>query len=290
MTVTHTSVNGSRFDREAIERQLDKIFQFPVFTESAILRKFLEFIVGQTLDGNENCVKEYTIAINVLGKPAHFKPHENGIVRIHAGRLRRALHRYYEESGDKDAVYISVPKGKYLPCFSDKRPDADGMYFDDNSPEHHVLHNLHRSPIFAVLPFRHSPQNELLNSLAEGVSMQLSTSLSRDRNYSVVAYQAVAGVCDKRTDIKEVCEKLHADIIIDGNFQLIKDHLRINFQIIRTSTMEQVWGEMFERKLTPATIFPLQDEIVRLAVTAIESRQIIPSTPIFKSASVKAAV
>src|SRR4030095_1560150 len=99
MTVTQTSDKGLRFSREAIERQLAKIFQFPVFTESAILRRFLEFIVGQTLAGNENCVKEYTIAINVLGKPVYFKPQENCIVRIHAGRLRRALNRYYDESG-----------------------------------------------------------------------------------------------------------------------------------------------------------------------------------------------
>ena len=290
MTVTQTSVNGSRFAREAIERQLDKIFRFPVFTDSTILRKFLEFIVGQTLDGNENCVKEYTIAMNVLGKPAHFKPHENGIVRIHAGRLRRALHRYYEESVDLDPIFISVPKGKYVPCFSDKRPDAEGLCQDDNNGYFQLLHNLHKSPVFAVLPFHHSPKNELLNSLAEGLCMQLSTSLARDREHIVVAYQAVKSVCDKTADIREICEKLGANIIIDGNLQLIKDKLRINIQIIRSGTMEQIWGEIFERTLTSATIFTLQDEIVSLAGSAIESRQVIAAGAVINPGPVKAAV
>ena len=79
------------FSVAAVEEQLERIFRDPHFTESAILKKFLSFIVQETIHGRSNCLKEYTIAINVLEKPSSFNPQENGIVRIHAGRLRRAL-------------------------------------------------------------------------------------------------------------------------------------------------------------------------------------------------------
>jgi TolB-like protein len=273
MTVTQTANNSLRFSHEAIKRQLDKIFRFPVFSESAILRRFLDFIVGQTLAGNENCVKEYTIAINVLGKPVHFKPQENGIVRIHAGRLRRALNRYYDESGAEDPIFISIPKGKYIPNFGDRPQPNTAQFEHEPGQPIHILHRLHPAPILAVLPFHFSPVSELLASFAEGVSMQLSTSLARDRRHSVVAFQVVKSIFERTSDIRELTEALHADIMIDGNLQLLNDRLRFNLQIIKTISLEQIWGELFERTLTSSTAFNVQDEMVRLATTVIEVQE-----------------
>src|SRR4029079_6139858 len=108
------------FNVAAVEEQLERIFRDPHFTESAILRKFLSFIVQETTHGRSNCLKEYTIAINVLEKPLNFNPQENGIVRIHAGRLRRALSEYYSDIGRNDQIVITIPKGKYVPIFSNR--------------------------------------------------------------------------------------------------------------------------------------------------------------------------
>src|SRR3982750_4219074 len=101
------------FSKELIHEQLQRIFLDPFFANSAILRKFLSYIVDETLDGHASWLKEYTIGIAVLNKAANFKPQENGIVRIHAGRLRRALNHYYSENANTDPVYITVPKGSY---------------------------------------------------------------------------------------------------------------------------------------------------------------------------------
>ena len=50
-------------------------------------------------------LKEYTIAVNVLDKPTNFKPQDNSIVRIHAGRLRRALNHFYN-TNETPELYI----------------------------------------------------------------------------------------------------------------------------------------------------------------------------------------
>jgi hypothetical protein len=64
------------FSVAAVEEELERIFRDPHFTESAILKKFLSFIVHETVQGRSNCLKEYTIAVNVLEKPLSFNPQE----------------------------------------------------------------------------------------------------------------------------------------------------------------------------------------------------------------------
>src|SRR3954451_5221818 len=118
MSTISPPVTGTRLSKEVINQQLERIFLDPLFLNSPILKKFLSFIVDQALLGNANLLKEYTIAVNVLDKPTNFKPQENSIVRIHAGRLRRALNHYYNAREVPEPVFISVPLGTYVPVFA----------------------------------------------------------------------------------------------------------------------------------------------------------------------------
>jgi hypothetical protein len=109
---------GLAFSKDEIQHQLQKITSDPIFAVSDILQRFLIFITEETLEGRSNQLKEYTIGLKVLHKPFNFNPRQDAIVRIHAGRLRRALHQYYQQSGVDDPIFISIPKGCYLPAFS----------------------------------------------------------------------------------------------------------------------------------------------------------------------------
>ena len=91
--------SGFAFSKDQIYQQLQTIFADPTFAVSDILKRFLSFITEETLEGRSNQIKEYTIAVKVLHKPFGFNPKEDAIVRIHAGRLRRALRQYYKGNG-----------------------------------------------------------------------------------------------------------------------------------------------------------------------------------------------
>jgi hypothetical protein len=108
----------SKVSKDEVVKELQKIFRSPAFRDSLILKKFLTFIVDETIEGRSNCLKEYTVALSVLNKPHDFNPQLNGIVRIHAGRLRKALVTYYSSEGAGDEVQISIPKGNYIPQFN----------------------------------------------------------------------------------------------------------------------------------------------------------------------------
>ena len=113
---------------EAIRQQLEKILTSPQFVNSPNLRNFLRFIVEKTLAGESTDIKGYTVATQVLGRKADFDPNLDPIVRIQAGRLRRALEQYYGVQGKSDAVVIDVPKGSYVPVFrSVSRQEGAGV-------------------------------------------------------------------------------------------------------------------------------------------------------------------
>ena|SRR5450631_2443109 len=111
------------FQKELILRQVKKILSHPLFIRSGILRRFLLYIIQETLSGRTNTLKEYTIAIGVLKKPVDFNPKNNCIVRIHAARLRNRLTNYYQETNQDNDLIISVPKGSYIPSFQRGRRD-----------------------------------------------------------------------------------------------------------------------------------------------------------------------
>ena len=121
MNSTEKPVLG--YSKEEIDQQLQRICADPIFAVSDILMRFLSFIVEETLLGRSNQIKEYTIGMNVLNKPGSFNPSLDAIVRIHAGRLRRALHQYYEVNGKNDPIRILMPKGNYVPVFSPNAKD-----------------------------------------------------------------------------------------------------------------------------------------------------------------------
>ena len=102
---------------DAVRCQLGRILASPEFCAARRRAKFLEYIVHRTLAGQEESLKEYTIAVEVFDRGPQFDPKADGVVRTQAGLMRRHLERYYASEGRHDPVLIIVPKGHYVPKF-----------------------------------------------------------------------------------------------------------------------------------------------------------------------------
>lgn len=110
-----------RLDERAaaiIRAGLGRILSSDGFRAAPQLSSFLSFVVERTVEGRAAELKGYTIAVEALGRPADFNPQIDPIVRVEAGRLRRALTQYYSGEGQADPVQISMPVGAYVPAFS----------------------------------------------------------------------------------------------------------------------------------------------------------------------------
>lgn len=113
---------------DAIRNQLSRIFKSAAFIHAEKMRRFLEFVVEQTLAGRSNKLCEYSIGMSVFGRKESFEPGIDPIVRNAASRLRQKLLEYYGQSRSEedDEVVIDMPKGGYVPVFRHRRPSSAG--------------------------------------------------------------------------------------------------------------------------------------------------------------------
>jgi Tol biopolymer transport system component len=111
-------------DAERVRAQLERIMASAPFADAERARRFLGFVVQRALEGREGEIKELVIGVEALGRNTSFDPKSDPIVRVEAGRLRERLRSYYEGEGEADSVSISLPKGRYVPEFSERRLSA----------------------------------------------------------------------------------------------------------------------------------------------------------------------
>jgi hypothetical protein len=96
-----------------VQQQVDRILRSDGFSGSEVLRNLLAFLTAHSLDKPGEVVKEYELAVAVLGKAQGFDPRLDSAVRVHAARLRSKLAEYYMSDGADDPLLIEVPKGSY---------------------------------------------------------------------------------------------------------------------------------------------------------------------------------
>jgi hypothetical protein len=102
---------------EEIRAAVECVVTSPGFRRSPQLVAFLRFVVESVLGGKAGQIKSYTIGIEALRRREDFDPQIDPIVRVEAGRLRRALASYYAAEGARRSVTIEIPLGSYVPAF-----------------------------------------------------------------------------------------------------------------------------------------------------------------------------
>lgn len=112
-------MTGPAFQREMIIPALEHLLEWPEIARSPQLGRFLDYIVRRTLDGQEQSIKAYSIAVDVFGRTPDFDPQTDPIVRVQARRLRSLLDEYYRGPGREQAIQIRLPVGRYIPEFVD---------------------------------------------------------------------------------------------------------------------------------------------------------------------------
>lgn len=110
-------MTGPEPNRQAIMLALERLLSWPEIARSPQLARFLDYIVRRKLDGEEQSVKAYSIAVDVFGRSTDFDPQADPIVRVQARRLRRLLDEYYQGPGLGESAQIRLPVGRYIPDF-----------------------------------------------------------------------------------------------------------------------------------------------------------------------------
>lgn len=228
-------------ERAKINEQVSQILNAQSFKSSRILCDFLHYVVSETLNGNEQYLKEYTIAIHVLKKNAGFNPQLDPIVRIHASRLRRALDIYYQHEGLNDSIKISVPKGRYIPVFETNSSDQAIKLLGKKQIEYEI----ETIPIIAVLPFQDYKQNERVHIICSVLWQELSIELTQFQEIKVISNYATLAAREKHNSINDITSFLSVDYLITGQCFIEGNIARVSIELHSVHNNQIIWAETF---------------------------------------------
>lgn len=94
----------------------ERILSSNCFRRSPRLKEMLGFLVKCSVEGREHELNEYSIGVQVFGKPKDYSPSQDNIVRVTARQMRIKLAEYYANEGKDEAWRLDVPRGGYLPA------------------------------------------------------------------------------------------------------------------------------------------------------------------------------
>ena len=237
---------------EKLLKHLDRVLNSKSFEGVDRLKRFLSFIVAETLAGRGDLLKEYAVGEYVFEKNADFDPRSDPIVRVQAGRLRARLTRYQLEEGANDELIIELPKGRYVPVFRVR---------ETNPPKRRITSVLLERNTVLVVPFENQSSDAELALLCKRLTQDVAHAVSQIDGLIVIACgnRGLAEVLDHST----MGNQPLAAILIHGNVQQRRGVLRVSYQLIEGSSGKYLWSSVVDHPSSEDTS-SLQDEIAKL--------------------------
>lgn len=263
---------ASEVSTEEIRAQLDRILGHRDFEASARTREFLRFVVEETLAGRGHRLKGYTVAVEVFGRARDFDATLDPIVRIQAGRLRRALEHYYLVAGGSDSIVIGVPRGGYVPTFT----RADRPAAPRDPPTEPAVATAPRItqgdtvPV-AVLPLREIPFDAENGFFADGLTEELCSELSRYLALGVIPCRREMLPAGEASDHVELSRRLGARFLLEGSVRRSEEVVKVSARLVDGPQGRQIWAEGYTRPLSAGGLIEIQEEIARSVSAAVGS-------------------
>ncbi|HXP45546.1 MAG TPA: protein kinase [Candidatus Acidoferrales bacterium] len=113
----------------------------------------------------------------------------------------------------------------------------------------------------AVLPFANASKGPEMDYLSEGISEEITNSLSRLPNLQVMARSTVSYYKSRQNDPQGVGHDLHVDAVLTGRVAEHGSELDIETELVNVATGAQLWGERYTRNANDASL--LQATITR---------------------------
>ncbi len=121
----------------------------------------------------------------------------------------------------------------------------------------------------AVLPFKSAGASAELTALADGLSEEIVTGLSRFSYLRVIARSATARFASESVDLRSAGKEVGARYVMEGSLRQAGTKLRLSVQLVDADSGTHLWAENYERSFSPENIFALQDDLVPRIVSTV---------------------
>jgi tetratricopeptide (TPR) repeat protein len=210
-----------------IKSELEQILRSRAFIQSHRIRRFLQFIVEESLLGQPHRLKEYLIGIEVFDRREIFDPRVDSIVRVEARRLRSKLEDYYRLEGKDDQVHIVLRKGSYVPTFEYRSASPSGA-----GPA------LKRFIEIAPFTFTNSIPNASL--IADEIQRRLSHVLIKEGCFQVIAKPQIDSNLGTNG---HSARSMKADYVLEGSLDFHPEGFHLMLQLLQSADGSYIWSE-----------------------------------------------
>jgi serine/threonine-protein kinase len=241
-----------------IAEQLNRIIGSRAFRQADRLKRFLSFIVEETIAGRGERLKEFVIGVEVFGKAESFDPRNDPIVRVQARRLRAMLSRYYREEAPESEVLIELPKGGYAPTFR--------LLKSAPARRSAKLALISRNTV-VVLPFADHSEAGDQQYFCDGLTEEVIHTLAGTAEIRLAAWSE-GGPQPRLAAIQAAAERSNAALIVTGSVRTAGGEARITMSLIDAASGCYLWSGAIDRTLT--NIFAVQEEAARLVVEQLK--------------------
>lgn len=211
-----------------IRAQLDLIMRSRAFIQSHRIRRFLQFVVEESLLGQPHRLKEYLIGLEVFDRREAFDPRVDSIVRVEARRLRYKLEEYYRIEGREDSVRIVLRKGSYVPTFEYR-----------NSSTGAGLIAPRRCMEISMFSLINATSDT--SSVAEEIQRRLTHVLIKEGYFQVLAQ------FQPNQPPSEAPPVVHtgnpADYVLEGSIEFHDEGFRLLLQLLQNADRSYIWSE-----------------------------------------------
>ena len=119
----------------------------------------------------------------------------------------------------------------------------------------------------AVLPFTNMSGDPGQDHVADGITEDIITGLSRLRWLFVVARNSTFTYRGRAVDVRQVGRELGVRYVLEGSVRTAAGRIRVTGQLADAETGRHIWAEKYDRELRD--VFAVQDEITGNLVAAI---------------------
>ena len=124
-----------------------------------------------------------------------------------------------------------------------------------------------------VLPFANLSSDPEQQYLADGITEDLTTDLSRISHMFVISRNTAFTYKDKPGNAKQIGRELRVRYVLEGSVRRSGNQVRVNAQLIDAETDAHLWAERFDRDL--GDLFALQNDITRRIAMALSSELVM---------------
>ncbi len=127
-----------------------------------------------------------------------------------------------------------------------------------------------------ILPFQNLSGDRSEDYLADAITEDLTTDLSRVPGMFVIARQSAYMYQGRALDVRRVGEELGVRYVLEGSVRKLGDVLRVNAQVIATETGAHLWADRYDQQLTDPgagqdAIVGRLGQVLKVALTDVES-------------------